>query len=195
MTTVKKTAVILTVVFILGIGTGVWGANKWRISPLQAELATLQAKLAGTQDTLNQAQNQPPVIVQGETKTQTQVVYVPKETIKYIDPKTKQEITRQEGTDVQADIQKPAVNVKVNGQDYKFDLLQGETQKFQTGKVVMDQTSSVGVNITVPPIDRTKKGAIGIGYGSHGIAEKLDINQFWYYHDRETNAGGVQYRF
>lgn len=182
----KKTVASFATVFILGIIIGVFAEYNLQTSPLKTELSALKSQ---------SKQDLPPVVVQGETKTQTQVVYVPKETIKYVDTKTGQEVTTKESTDVQADIKQPSVNVKVNGKDYKFDLLQGETQKFENGKVVMNQTSDIGMNISIPTVDRTKNGAIGIGYGTNGPAVKLDIKNIWLYGDKDTKAGGIQYRF
>jgi hypothetical protein len=96
-----------------------------------------------------------------KTVTQTEVVYVPKET----DPATGQP----EKTDVQAEIKQPTVNVKVNGQPYSFGLLQGETQKFERGKITLDQASEIGIKLEVKPqiIDRTKTGGIDLFVGRY----------------------------
>lgn len=70
------------------------------------------------------------------TKTQTEFVYVPKK--------------HEEDADVEATIEQPKVSVKVNGQDHKFDLVQGETQKFENGKLVMNQQSQITFDLNVP---------------------------------------------
>lgn len=70
------------------------------------------------------------------TKTQTEFVYVPKE--------------HEEDADVEATIEQPKVSVKVNGQDHKFDLIQGETQKFENGKLVMNQQSQITFDLKLP---------------------------------------------
>ena len=70
------------------------------------------------------------------TKTQTEFVYVPKK--------------HEEDADVEATIEQPKVSVKVNGQDHKFDLVQGETQKFENGKLVMYQQSQITFDLNVP---------------------------------------------
>lgn len=51
-------------------------------------------------------------------------------------------------------------------------------------------------------IDKTKRWGINIGYGSNGMAGKMDFpigdNDHmggWLYGDKETKAGGVQVRF
>ena len=70
------------------------------------------------------------------TKTQTEFVYVPKK--------------HEEDADVEATIEQPKVSVKVNGQEHKFDLVQGETQKFENGKLVMNQQSQITFDLNVP---------------------------------------------
>lgn len=75
-------------------------------------------------------------VVNTITKTETEFVYVPKE--------------HEEDADVEATIEQPKVSVKVNGQDHKFDLVQGETQKFENGKLVMNQQSQITFDLNVP---------------------------------------------
>lgn len=94
---------------------------------------TLQPKIINEKATLN---------------TKTTASYVPKEReLVYVDNVP---TYVQENTDVEANIEKPAVVVKVNGKTQKFDLQQNETQKFENGKVVLDQKSTVEFNIKVP---------------------------------------------
>ena len=78
---------------------------------------TLQPKIMNEKATLN---------------TKTTVSYVPKEReLVYVDNVP---TYVQEDTDVEANIEKPAVTVKVNGKTQKFDLHENETQKFENGK-------------------------------------------------------------
>lgn len=80
--------------------------------------------------------------------TKTTVSYVPKEReLVYVNNVP---TYVKEDTDVEANIKKPAVTVKVNGKKQKFDLQQNETQKFEDGKVVLDQKSTVEFDIKVP---------------------------------------------
>lgn len=80
--------------------------------------------------------------------TKTTVSYVPKEReLVYVNNVP---TYVKEDTDVEANIDKPAVTVKVNGKKQKFDLQQNETQKFEGGKVVLDQKSTVEFDIKVP---------------------------------------------
>ncbi len=78
--------------------------------------------------------------VNSSTSTKTTFGYVPKATINGV----------KEETDVEAVVEQPKVTVKVNGKDHKFDLKQTETQKFQDGKVVMEQKSEVVFDVKVP---------------------------------------------
>ena len=78
--------------------------------------------------------------VNSSTTTKTTFGYVPKATINGV----------KEETDVEAVVEQPKVTVKVNGKDHKFDLKQTETQKFQDGKVVMEQKSEVVFDVKVP---------------------------------------------
>lgn len=94
---------------------------------------TLQPKIMNEKATLN---------------TKTTVSYVPKEReLVYVDNVP---TYVKEDTDVEASIEKPAVVVKVNGKKQQFDLQQNETQKFENGKVVLDQKSTVEFDIKVP---------------------------------------------
>lgn len=107
-----------------------------------------------------------------KTKTDTVIQYVPKEVYIQADG-TKVS----EQTDVQAEIKQPTVNVKVNGQPYQFSLLQGEMQKFDQGKVTLNQSSEIGISLDVKPqvIDRTKTGGIDVFVGKYsGIGLKLN---------------------
>lgn len=80
--------------------------------------------------------------------THTTVSYVPKQKeLRYINNVP---TYVKEDTDVEANIEKPAVTVKVNGKTQKFNLQQNETQKFEDGKVVLNQKSIVEFDVKVP---------------------------------------------
>lgn len=80
--------------------------------------------------------------------TQTTVSYVPKQKeLRYVNNVP---TYVKEDTDVEANIEKPAVTVKVNGKTQKFNLQQNETQKFEDGKVVLNQKSTVEFDVKVP---------------------------------------------
>ncbi len=104
-----------------------------RQTHVEQHTPTLQPKIMNEKATLN---------------TNTTVSYVPKEReLVYVDNVP---TYVQEDTDVEASIEKPTVTVKVNGKKQQFDLQQNETQKFENGKVVLDQKSTVEFDIKVP---------------------------------------------
>ena len=79
-----------------------------------------------------------------KVETETQIQYV----ARAIDPVTGQK----ENTDLEANINQPKIGVKVNGKDHEFGLLQGETQKFENGKIVMNQDSTIKFEVEVPTV-------------------------------------------
>lgn len=109
-------------------------------------------------------------------KTQTEVSYVPKATIK--NPLTG--AIEKEKTDVEANIAQPVVTAKINGKDTEFKLQQGESQKFENGKVVMNQSSKIELDIKTPekkesleigPYVKTSSGN-GVSYGVQADYER-----------------------
>ena len=103
------------------------------------------------------------------TKTLTEVQYV----TKTIDPKTGEK----EKTDVEAVIKQPTVNVLVNGKEQEFKLQQGETQKFENGKIVLNQESTLRLDIKINDPKLLKIDAfVGKGYGVTVKYKKLSID-------------------
>ena len=84
-----------------------------------------------------------------ETKTtqklSTSIQYVPKAMVQ-----NDSGAWVQEDTDVELNQAKPQVSVKVNGKTTKFDLQSNETQKFQNGKLQVDQTNTINFDVKVP---------------------------------------------
>ena len=81
------------------------------------------------------------------TKVEVREVKVPVETeaktqIQYVEKETPQD------ADVQITKKPPQVVVDYNGQQTKFDTLDNETQKFDKGKLQVDQTSKVTLDVT-----------------------------------------------
>ncbi len=111
-----------------------------------------------------------PVCVQGETVTETKIAYVPKETIieKYIDAG---------GNEVKREtVEKTDFTIIVNGQEQTFTKTDEERYVFDKNKLTLDQTSKVTFDVNVPPIDNTKRWAIGVGYADGGdIAYTVDF--------------------
>lgn len=105
-----------------------------------------------------------PVAVQ--EKHETQISYVPKETVPAAVTGTGQ--AEREDTDVEIKNQPAAIHVKVNDQKYSFAPLPEEKYKFDKGKLLVEQSSAVDLNLKIPiqTVDKTKRNAIGYGYNS-----------------------------
>lgn len=84
------------------------------------------------------------VSTQVEVKDKTEVSYVPK--------------VGNESTDVEVNKALPQVTVKVNGVVTELPLVQGETQKFQNGKVVLDQSTALNVDVTAEVATQVQQG-------------------------------------
>lgn len=80
-----------------------------------------------------------------ETQAKTQIQYVEKET--------------PHDADVQITKEPPQVVVDYNGEQTKFDTLDNETQKFDKGKLQVDQTSKVTLDIT-PIVQKEVQSAV-----------------------------------
>lgn len=133
-----------------------------------------------------------PVYVQGETVTKTEIAYVPKKTVN----------GKKEKTDLQADIGKADFVVRVNGKEQTFAKADDERFVFDKNKLTLDQTSKVTLDVNVPAWDKTKRWAVGVGYGNDGMAYtvdfpigKSDTVGGWAYKDDDSHAVGVKIKF
>lgn len=91
--------------------------------------------------------------------TVTEIVYVPK--VVYKDGTV-------EKTDVNMDIGKQSLAVKVNGKDFEISKTDDEKYVFDKNKLQLTQSSYAELNIKVPTIDKTKRWEIGIGHSKDG---------------------------
>ena len=73
-----------------------------------------------------------------------------------------------EKTDVDLNIGKQELAVKVNGKDFAIQKSDDEKYVFDKNKLQLTQTSRADLNITVPVIDKTKRWEIGIGVSKSG---------------------------
>lgn len=100
-------------------------------------------------------------------RVQTEIAYVPKETIIYKNPDgTTTE--RPEDTDVDMQLGKQQLNVKVNGRPFAVKKTDDEKFIFDKNKLQVTQSSSADLNINVPTIDKTKRWEIGVGISKDG---------------------------
>ena len=101
--------------------------------------------------------------VEYQDRVQTEIAYVPKETIIYKDGNKEQE-----KTDIDMTINKPELNIKVNGQDFTFTKSEDERYIFDKNKLQFSHSSNAALNISVPTIDKTKRWEIGVGISKDG---------------------------
>lgn len=112
-----------------------------------AYVSGLHSRLSNTEQALQAEKNKPPVI-QTETKTVTQVAYVPKETVIYRDTATGKETTGLEKTDVELTVPPPSVYMRYNGKDFEMSGIPGETSKFEKGKLTGEVTTAATIDVT-----------------------------------------------
>lgn len=150
--------------------------------------------MCATQDVVNDAEKPQPNTISSvvESKTKTDIAYVPKTVVK----------GEKEKTDLQADIGKTDFIVKVNGEEQTFTKEDDERFIFDKNKLTLDQTSKVTLDVTVPTVDKTKRWAVGVGYGENGMAYAVDFpvgksDTFggWVYRDDDSTAVGVKMKF
>ncbi len=133
-------------VFFLGLGLGGWAMHSWYVSDLREALASARERLNNTEQLLYTERQKPPV-VKTETKTVTQLAYVPKETIIYKD-NAGQSVATQEKTDVELHVPPPMLYMKYNGQNFEMKGITGETTKFEKGKLTGEISSSAIIDVT-----------------------------------------------
>jgi hypothetical protein len=93
------------------------------------------------------------VTVSAETvKVETQVEYKDRTVISYV-PKTSVN-----DSDVEMTKALPQITVSVNGTQHSFEGVQGETQKFDKGKLVVDQSSTLKVDVSADVEAQIERG-------------------------------------
>ncbi|MEN6566791.1 MAG: hypothetical protein ABFC57_10860 [Veillonellales bacterium] len=135
-----------------------------------------------------------PTIIQAEgtDKTTTQIQYVAKPYLVYTDPATGKTMGKVDPTDVRLTADPAKVNVLVNGQPYAFDLVQGESQKFERGQVTLDQKSMIDFKLDVQPtiIDNTSSGGIDVYAGNKDVGigirhKRVGVDAGWNHKDKD----------
>lgn len=109
-----------------------------------------------------------PVKIEYRDRVQTEIAYVPKETIVYKNA-AGEPITAQEPTDIDVNIAKPELALKVNGKDFTIAKADDEKYIFDKNKLQLTQTSRAELQLTVPTIDKTKRWEIGVGGSNDGV--------------------------
>ena len=126
-----------------------------------------------------------PITENVKTETKTEVVYIPKVN---------------EKTDIEANIGKQELYVKVNGKEQVIQKADDENYVFDKNKVQLNQTSKTELDIHIPTVDKTRSYGIGVGFGNNGIAYnvKFPIKRNmggWAFHDNDTTASGIMIEF
>jgi len=137
--------------------------------------------------------------VEYRDKVKTEIAYVPKETVIYkaADGSTKSGL---EKTDVDVKVNKPALNVKVNGKEFAVTKADDEQFLFDKNKLTMTQTSTANLNIHVPSVDETRRWGVGVGASKDGAVAALSFPLIgkldgWAAGRRGDVMGGVMFRF
>ena len=84
------------------------------------------------------------------------------------DSSVQESVAATEKTDVDVNVGKQELAVKVNGKDFEIKKADDEKYVFDKYKLQLNQTSRADLNITVPVIDKTKHWEIGIGTSKDG---------------------------
>ena len=108
-------------------------------------------------------------VVSTKVEKETQIQYVPKE----IDQKTGEK----EKTDVDIDTQPTVVYVRVNDKDFQIPTSTvKEDNKFQNGKVKVDQTETLHLDLKVPEKEK-RRNDIALMYGLKTKDVALNYNR------------------
>lgn len=105
-------------------------------------------------------------VVSTKTNTKTEIQYIEKKNAN--------------DADVDVKIEQPKVKVKVNNQEHKFDLIQGENQKFEKGKVTLDQNSTIVFDVKIPERNELNLYTYGNNKLDYGVGVEKKNGKFHY---------------
>lgn len=104
---------------------------------------------------------EPQIITEYKDRVVTEIIYVPKE--------------QDEKTDVDIQINKPELHVKVNDQDFTVHKADDEKYIFDKNKLTFTQTSRSDLYIDVPVVDKTRRWSLGVGISKDGMVGLLNF--------------------
>lgn len=136
----------VVLLFLIGMVVGAIGCYLYLSHQYTEKLQSLNANYLALQDKFNQEKNKSPTIAT-DTVTKTEIKYLPKEVVVYKDA-TGNEVTAKEQTDVDLAVSPPNVSMKYNGKDYQLAGIQGETTKFEDGKLVGCVSTNATIDVT-----------------------------------------------
>lgn len=150
----KTVAYVALALFLIGVGIGAWGYHTWTNSDWLAKIHDLEKQLVTEK-------NKPPIVKEVvRTQTQTEVAYVPKETVIYRDTKTGRELTATEIESMSLNVRPSDFYFTVNGKPQKFSKTDEERWVFDKNKLAINQTSTAAIEIRTPIEDRTRRTSI-----------------------------------
>lgn len=180
---------------VLGIVFGAWGEYTW--GPRLTDRHTVEK----------------PVITEKiVTQTDTQIAYVPKEVVKYVNSQGQ---TVTQPLDGKFTFNKPEFVYTVNGKSGKFTRADDERFVFDKNMLQLTQTSVIKIEAEIPTVDKTRYFGVGVGAGIRqgevieaitldGPLSKNNHLGWWLYGDGkllnknpelETIVGGVKFKF
>lgn len=138
---------------------------------------------------------QPTETIQYVDRIKTEIAYVPKETYIYKDG-----THGTEKTDVDVNVPKQNLNIKVNGKEMSINKGTNEKYLFEKNKLALTQETSATLDVKIPTIDNTRRWEIGIGGSNNGISGmigypiKSNIGG-WVAGDKNTIMTGISIKF
>ena len=103
----------------------------------------------------------PIVVAESKSNVQTELAYEPK--------------AEAGEADIDVQIAKPELIVKVNGQESTIQKMDDEKYVFDKNKLSLQQTSKAELNVEVPVIDKTRRYTLGVGISKDGMVGLLDF--------------------
>ena len=151
----RTVAWVALICMLIGAGLGIWGYHT-------ATHSAWLGRMHGLEKDLVAAKNKPAQVVQaaGRVETRTEIAYVPKETIRYMDPKTGREISAKELESLEITARPTDFYFKINGNAAKFTKEDSERWVFDKNKGFLEQKTAAFVEIRVPVRDDTRRTAL-----------------------------------
>lgn len=117
------------------------------IEAYKVQIALYKGQAESAEQALEKEKAKPPKIVT-QTKTQTEIAYVPKETIIYKDTMTGEIVEGKELVDADLTVNAPRIGVRYNGEVFDLAGISGENAKFENGKLVGESWTTATLDVT-----------------------------------------------
>lgn len=120
---------------------------KAEIEAYEVQVALYKGQAEAAEQALEKEKAKPPKIVT-QTKTQTEIAYVPKETIIYKDAVTGEIVEGKELVDADLTVNAPRISMKYNGKVFDLAGISNESAKFENGKLVGESWTTATLDVT-----------------------------------------------